>query len=177
MSTQNHSDYYIAMTQLIETTHLTTNKGLLDLLHDIEPNNGFLNNEYNLSESDLEQHLSSLIGHSNGINLPSGWVPYSTYWLFVNNKPVGVSRLRHTLNDYLRNFGGHIGYAIGKNERNKGYGYEILRLTIEKATEMNITNLLLTCSSSNIGSQKIITKNGGKLMESKDGINFYQIKL
>lgn len=162
------------MIQLVET-NLNFGDNVLHLLHDIEPNNGFLNNEYSLSSNDFSQHLVSLINHSKGINLPEGWVPYSTYWLFVNEKPVGVSRLRHTLNDYLKELGGHIGYAIGKNERKKGYGSEILRLTIEKAVGMNINKLLLTCTSSNFGSQKVIKKNGGLLIDCKNGLNYYSI--
>lgn len=163
-----------AMTQLLET-NLTFGADVLHLLHDIEPNNGFLNNEYNLPPTDLRQHLSSLIDHANGINLPEGWVSYTTYWLFVNKKPVGISRLRHTLNDYLKELGGHIGYAIGKSERKKGYGSEILRLTIEKAYEMDINNLLLTCSITNAGSQRVIEKNNGILFDSKNGLNYYRI--
>lgn len=94
----------------------------------------------------------------------------------MNNKPVGISRLRHFLNEQLREIGGHIGYATAKSERKKGYGSEILRLTIEKAYEMNINNLLLTCSVTNFGSRKIIEKNNGILIDSKNGLNYYIIK-
>lgn len=163
------------MTQLIETNQ-TFGADALHLLHDIEPNNGFLNNEYNITPSELKDYLTSLIDYANGENLPDGWVPYTTYWLFVNNKPVGISRLRHFLNEQLREIGGHIGYAIAKSERKKGYGSEILRLTIEKAYEMNINNLLLTCSVTNFGSRKIIKKNNGILIDSKNGLNYYIIK-
>lgn len=159
----------------LHETEITFGSDILYLLHSIEPNNGFLNNEYNLSPNDCKQFLELLIKHSKGEELPQGWVPYTTYWLFDNNKPVGISRLRHFLNDYLREWGGHIGYAIGKNERQKGYGSEILRLTTEKAKEKGIESLLLTCSIDNIGSQKIIEKNNGKLIELKNEIHYYII--
>lgn len=163
------------MTQLLET-NLTLGADAMHLLHDIEPNSGFLNNEYNITPNDFKDYLTSLVDYTNGENLPYGWVPFTTYWLFVNNKPVGISRLRHFLNEQLREVGGHIGYAIAKSERKKGYGSEILRLTIEKAYEMNINNLLVTCSVTNFGSRKVIEKNNGILIDSKNGLNYYIIK-
>lgn len=48
------------MIQLIET-NLTLGTDALHLLHDIEPNSGFLNNEYNIAPEDIKEHLASLI--------------------------------------------------------------------------------------------------------------------
>ena len=47
--------------------------------------------------------------------------------------------------------------------RCKGYGTEILQLGIEKAKELNIEKLLLTCEKSNIASQKVVERNNGIL--------------
>lgn len=37
-----------------------------------------------------------------GKNLPSGYVPATTYILWSDEGPVGVFKLRHYLNDFLR---------------------------------------------------------------------------
>lgn len=162
--------------ELIEThTHLGYE--VLDCVRDIEPNNGFLNNEFNIQDDQLEDFLKRLVNHAQGIDLPEGWVPYTTFWLFVDQKPVGISRLRHSLNDYLRNVGGHIGYAIRRTERGKGWGTQILKHTLEKAEKFAFKEVLLTCDSNNVASSNIIISNGGVLLEIKNGINYYQISI
>jgi len=52
-----------------------------------------------------------------------GWkVPQSVFWLFVDEKPIGMSKIRHFLNDKSLREGGTLGYTIIPDERNKGYG-------------------------------------------------------
>ena len=89
------------------------------------------------------------------------WVPSSTYFAVVNDKIVGTVNIRHELNDYLINVGGHIGYSVRPTERRKGYATEILRLALEKCRELGIKKALVTCNSDNRGSEKVILKNGG----------------
>lgn len=75
---------------------------------------------------------------------------------------VGIIDLRHYLNEEYF-YSGHIGYSIRPSLRCKGYGTEILKLGIEKAKELNIEKLLLTCKKSNTASQKVIERNNGML--------------
>ena len=49
------------------------------------------------------------------------------------------------------------------SERRKGYGTLILELTLEKAKDLGLDKVLLTCDTDNVASAKIIEKNGGKL--------------
>jgi len=93
-------------------------------------------------------------------------VPHSTYWL-VNqeNNILGVSNLRHELNENLRKVGGHIGYGIAPAQRRKGYATLILKLSLIEAKKMAIGDVLLTCHKDNISSSKSITNNGGILEE------------
>ena len=88
----------------------------------------------------------------------------TTYWLVKDNEIVlGESRLRHRLTPALENEGGHIGYAIRPRQRRKGYGTCILRLTLEKARDMGLDRVLVTCDTDNLASARIIEKNGGAL--------------
>lgn len=80
-----------------------------------------------------------------------------------DNKLVGMINIRHTLNEYLYNYGGHIGYSVRKNERRKGYAKEMLKIALEKCRKMEMKKVLLTCDADNIASAKIIKSYGGIL--------------
>ncbi len=114
--------------------------------------------------SDFKNYVNRLIGFSKGIGIPSTFVNHSTYWLVNDeNKILGVSNVRHTLNERLLKEGGHIGYGIRPSERRKGYATEILKLSLEKAAEFGIKKVLVTCDKDNTGSSRSIIKNGGRL--------------
>jgi predicted acetyltransferase len=120
--------------------------------------------QYDQAVEDFAKYVQDRLDWKEGKSLPEGWIPASTFWL-VRNKNVilGTSSLRHKLTKHLRNIGGHIGYNIRPSERRKGYGTLILALTLEKARELGLTRILVTCDEDNIASAKIIEKNGGKL--------------
>ena len=71
--------------------------------------------------------------------------------------------IRHRLNDYLLNFGGHIGYSVRKSERQKGYATEMLNLALKECVNLGIKKVLITCDKNNVASAKTIINNGGKL--------------
>jgi predicted acetyltransferase len=76
---------------------------------------------------------------------------------------LGTARLRHRLNESLRNAGGHIGYDIRPSERRKGYGNAILAMVLPRARELGLRRVLLTCAADNVASARIIERNGGVL--------------
>lgn len=107
-----------------------------------------------------------------GGRLPADWVPASTLFLLRGGQFIGQVSIRHELNDFLRRIGGHIGYYIRSDERNKGYGSRILAMALEEARRLGLTRVLITCDEGNIGSRKIIEKHGGWLENvepTKDG--------
>lgn len=77
------------------------------------------------------------------------------------NKFIGASNIRHKLNEYLLNYGGHIGDGIRPTYRNKGYGNKLVYLSLQEAKKLNINKVLMTCNKNNIASRKTIVKNGG----------------
>ncbi len=103
---------------------------------------------------------------AKGVNLPDGFVPDSTFWLVRGERILGTVNLRHELTDYLRHSGGHIGYTIRPSQRGKGLATVMLKLTLEKACSMGIGRALVTCDKENIGSARVVQKNGG-LLESE----------
>ena len=112
-------------------------------------------------ETDFENHVEKMKSQSRGENLPQGWVPMTTYWLVDNNEYIGGIAIRHTLNENLKNYGGHIGYDIRPSMRGKGYGSKILELGLQKAKEFHISRILIDCGANNTASRKIIEKNRG----------------
>lgn len=80
-----------------------------------------------------------------------------------DNRIVGMIQIRHFLNDYLLQYGGHIGYSVRKSERNKGYAKEELRQALIYCREiLHISRVLLTCDNDNLPSRKTILSQGGK---------------
>lgn len=112
------------------------------------------------------EYIVKLQNEEQGINLPEGYVSCSTFWLWDGEKILGESRLRHSLeHEKLATLYGHIGYDIRPSARGNGLGTELLRLTLEKAKEMGIDKVLITCDVRNSASKRVIEKNGGVLDE------------
>ncbi|WP_077603679.1 GNAT family N-acetyltransferase [Oceanobacillus sojae] len=89
------------------------------------------------------------------------FVPNSTYFLFVGNEIVGASNIRHELNEGLKEIGGHIGYGVAPNERNKGYATKILEYSLVYLKKMKVHEALITCNQKNHFSAKVIMNCGG----------------
>ncbi len=99
--------------------------------------NGFENKYYDKTEEEFkEQVIPELINHSKGIQLPNGYVPCTYYFLWNDNRIVGLFKIRHYLNEFLANGPGHIGYSILSDFRRKGYATKGLKLAIDKCKEI-----------------------------------------
>ena len=125
--------------------------------------------------SSIEDWLEELKKRSCEDTVPKGLVPSSTY-LGVREKDnyiVGMIDIRHYMNEYLTQVGGHIGYGVRKTERNKGYAKQMLKLALEKCKELKIKKVLITCDEDNIASEKVILSANAKLEDIRnvDGEN------
>ena len=125
--------------------------------------------------SSIEVWLEELKKRSCEDTVPKGLVPSSTY-LAVREKDnyiVGMIDIRHYLNEYLTQVGGHIGYGVRKTERNKGYAKQMLKLALEKCKELKIKKVLITCDEDNIASEKVILSANAKFEDIRnvDGEN------
>ncbi|PPE06699.1 GNAT family N-acetyltransferase [Mesoplasma corruscae] len=92
----------------------------------------------------------------------NNWVPFRQY-LIVDKTDIllGLINLRFSLNDYLLNYGGHIGYYVSPKHRNKGVASKTLYQVLQICKKEKIDKVLITCLDTNIASEKVIIKNGG----------------
>ncbi|PIM79635.1 GNAT family N-acetyltransferase [Fusobacterium pseudoperiodonticum] len=125
--------------------------------------------------SSIEIWFEELKKRSCEDTVPKGLVPSSTYLVIreKDNYIVGMIDIRHYLNEYLTEAGGHIGYGVRKTERNKGYAKQMLKLALEKCKELKIKRVLITCDEDNIASEKVILSANPKLEDIRnvDGEN------
>ena len=101
--------------------------------------------------------------YRKSINLKPNRVPQTTYWLVDGDKFIGEIGIRHELNDFLLQYGGHIGYGIRYSCWGKGYGTKMLSLALKKAKQLGLDKVLITCDNDNFASAKVIENNNGKL--------------
>ena len=163
---------------MIELRRLSINDGMYvyNLLQDIpKEENGFGNNANGLTYDEYKEWLVKRNVYSNQIGLLDGWrVPETTFFLYVDDTPVGMGSIRHFLTDALKEVGGHIGYCISPKYRQKGYGREILKRLIVEARKLGINDVLVTTNLDNYISQKVIIANGGKETDrSNEHIHFW----
>ena len=91
-------------------------------------------NKYENALENFQDYLNVLHDYSMGKNLLQGDVITSSFWLIDKEDVVGVVRIRHQEIECA----GHIGYDISPNYRNRGYGFQILKLALRKAREIGI---------------------------------------
>lgn len=116
-------------------------------------------------KNNYNEWLDKLERYSKKETIPEGKVVDNTFFTVRknDNKIVGIISIRHELNEYLFNFGGHIGYSILPSERRKGYAYKQLLLGLEFCKKINLKRVLISCVDYNIGSSRTIEKAGGEL--------------
>ncbi len=137
---------------------------MLQNILDIE--NGFTNPAYGLSYKQYKKWLRDTDNHSKGIDLPEGWIPYTTYIFYVSDIPVGYGRIRHSSSEYLETVigAGNLGYGISKKFRGKGYGSILFKELLKKCKEFGYTEIKLFPLKNNEATVKIMINNGGKII-------------
>lgn len=100
-------------------------------------------------------------------HLPKGWKPYYIYNIIENHHEIGRIVLREgTCQE--RYFDGHIGYTIEEEYRGHHYSREACLLLFDKAKEIGLTQLIITCSPENIASRRIIESLSSEFIEEKE---------
>ena len=161
----------------LESVSINVPYGLIELITDLGAGeNGFGGTPVYNGELKLEEYLQRCIEMTNEEKLTSGLVPQTIFWVVDDAREVvGMVRMRHYLNEKLRERGGHIGYYIRHDKRGKGYGKEALRLALVALRNIGEKRAMLTVDMDNIASIKVIEANNGVLEsegEDAEGTKF-----
>lgn len=117
---------------------------------------------YGFSDAVSLDVLEKFDNYRNERNLKPGRVGAHFFWLVDDEKNhfIGEVSIRHQLNEVLERYGGHIGYGIRYSEWNKGFGTRMLELALIEAKKIGLSRILITCDDDNVGSARVMEKNG-----------------
>jgi len=132
---------------------------MVDEIHLTDFNFEGLNNISNIGNYD--DFLEKLENNKHQELIKAEYSPQTTFGVFDNDRLIGGFNLRHEIKGNLINHGGNIGYLIRPSERGKRYGTKLLHLALEKADELGLKKVLVSCRIENVGSMKVIENNGG----------------
>ncbi len=100
---------------------------------------------------------------------PADRVPATVLWWVEGETYLGRIGVRHVLNDFLREIGGHIGYDVRPSRRREGHATAMLAAALPVASALGIDPALVTCDTDNLGSRAVIERNGGVLEDERNG--------
>lgn len=148
---------------------------------ELKTENGFENPYENITYDEfMNQVIDERIQASLGKGLPEGYVPDTYYFLWDNDEIVGLFKVRHYLNDFLKNDAGHIGYAVLPQYRQKGYAKAGLKLAIEelkKLPDFKEDEIYMSCFKENKASLKVQQANGAYIHHEDDEYYYTRITI
>ena len=117
----------------------------------------------------LQRYLDNYEGWLDRLNedyyrMPNGeQVPARTYFLVRDSdrRIVGMINIRLSLNERLKEYGGHIGYSIRPSERGKGYNKINLYLGLKVCDKYDIGEVFMDADLENPASWKTMEALGG----------------
>lgn len=143
--------------------------------------NGFLNPYIGMEKTRfLREAIPQRLAYSQGIGLPEGYVPDTYYFLWKDGQIIGNYKLRHRLNDFLRNGSGHIGFGILPEHRGQGFATQGLRLAIRELVSLpdfRDDEILFSCYKSNPASLRVMLKCGGYIHHENENDYFVRISV
>lgn len=110
-----------------------------------------------------EDWLAQNAQYASDETVPEGKVP-STQFVCVreaDGRIVGMIQVRHRFNDFLRLYGGHIGYSVRPDERRKGYASWMLDHALPYCRELGLDRIMISCLADNEASRRTILRCGG----------------
>ena len=131
-----------------------------------------------LSEPGCRAFVAELLPYADPTRVLPGDMVHSDYYWLTDGDPaevVGFLALRHDLNAFLLEEGGHIGYSVRPSRRREGHATRALGLAVRRAAGLGLDRVLVTCDEDNDASRRTIELNGGRYEDSRKGKRRYWI--
>ncbi|MGX8833826.1 GNAT family N-acetyltransferase [Amedibacillus sp. YH-ame6] len=123
---------------------------------------------------DQEDHVKEWI-HKHSVHaLNKHVLPHMTYWVLLDNQPIGIATLKKELSQALYADSGHIGICIMQNFRKQGYASLALQALIQEAhTQYHMEDILLCCEYNNDASRKLCERVGGIIKHEDSFVHYW----
>jgi predicted acetyltransferase len=141
----------------------------LDLAQRTMAHEDFIFAFYYEPAQDFASYLQFLEDARQGRNLGPGRVPATFEVAVFDGRIAARLSVRHVLNDFLLQQGGHVGYGVLPEFRGRGLGSACLRRGLEVTSRLGLASTLVTCDDDNHISRHIIEKAGGRYESSHVG--------
>ncbi|CAM3295004.1 GNAT family N-acetyltransferase [Nocardioides dubius] len=143
----------------------------------LEGSGFFGDNQPVLTEEGYRAWVSTLTEEADPSTPPlPGRVKCSYFWITDDDGAwVGFLALRRSLNDYLREQGGHIGYSVRPTRRREGHAGAALREALVEAAALGLDRVLITCDDDNVASARTIESCGGVQEDTRHGKRRYWV--
>ena len=141
--------------------------------------NGFVNRYHDVTkEYFVNVAVPERINISMGIDVEEDWVPETYFFLWDDDRIVGLFKIRHCLNDFTRNGCGHVAYGIIREYRGNGYAKEGLKLAVDICRDLiEEDEIYLSVHKNNYASLKVQKDNGAYIVGETDIEYLTRIKL
>lgn len=95
------------------------------------------------------------------------WVHCTYFWIVEGTEFLGYLAIRHRLNDFLLELGGHIGYSVRPSRRQEGHAGRALVLSLTESRRLGLERVLVTCDHDNVPSRLTIERAGGSFEDRR----------
>lgn len=116
-------------------------------------------------KASFDEWLTMVENNKDKSTVQDGWVQATTLFAIrkEDGKLIGMMDIRHELNDFLREYGGHLGMGVRPTERRKGYAVQILMKALGFCRSIGLDKVMAACYEENVASRNTILKCGGEL--------------
>lgn len=131
-----------------------------------------------LSSAGCRAVVEELLSYADAsAQVPADHVHCDYLWITDGDpeQVVGFLALRHTLDAFLLQEGGHIGYSVRPSRRREGHAVRALSLAVRRAADLGLDRVLVTCDEDNQPSRLTIERNAGRYEDSRNGKRRYWI--
>ena len=118
------------------------------------------------SDAGFAAYVAERVAERERVEDPD-WVLNTNLWWVDEQGYIGRMSIRHELNEWLREVGGHIGYDVRRSRRRQGHATAMLAAALPIARSLGIDSALLTCDADNVASRLVIERNGGVLEDQR----------